>query len=182
MKKILPFLTGAVIALSLSYLAKAQTSQAVRAWQNDSKIVFPSSPAIVKESSPGSIYPYKINIKAIREFIRTYKNTSDAKWYILSDGFVVHFYMNNTKYRAFYKRNGNWVHTLSSYGDDQLPPSTRQRVKCVYYDYTILLITEIQLAKKTVYLVKLEDKTLWKTIRVCEGEDMEEIESYFKIL
>jgi hypothetical protein len=181
MKKILPFLTAAVIIVSAGKPVNAQPTQVVPAFQNDAEIAFSSPPATANKRKPGT-YPSNINIKAIRDFVRSYRNASGEKWYELSDGFVVHFYMNNNKYRAFYKFNGDWLHTLSAYGGDQLPSLIRHKVKSVYYDYSIFLVTEIKLSDNTIYLVKIEDKTSWKTIKVCEGEDMQEIESCFKIL
>jgi hypothetical protein len=65
------------------------------------------------------------------------------------------------------------------YGEDKLPSPIRHTVKSNYYDFSIFNVTEVSKGEKIVYLVKIEDKTCWKTLMVTDGE-METIEEYLK--
>jgi hypothetical protein len=53
-------------------------------------------------------------------------------------------------------------------------------VKSTYYDFNIYHIIEPTLNGVTSYLVKMEGKSTWKTVKVVDGE-MEEVEEYLKL-
>jgi hypothetical protein len=120
-----------------------------------------------------------INTKALRDFMTSYNNTSDVRWTILTDGFRVHFYVDGIQTRIFYDKKGNRQAMIRYYNEDKLPFAIRYQVKTGYFDFTIFQVTEVTLGNKIVYLVKIEDKTLGKTIEVAEG-DMEVIEEHLK--
>ena len=68
---------------------------------------------------------------------------------------------------------------LRYYQEEKLPHEIRGLVKSTYYDYDIYLITEVNRNEKIAYVVKMEDKTSWKTVKVVDGE-MEVLEDYTK--
>jgi hypothetical protein len=119
------------------------------------------------------------NIKAVRDFMKSYKNPSDVRWTILSDGFRVHFYCDGIQTRIFYNKQGNREAMIRYYDENKLPSSIRHLVRSNYYDFSIFNVTEVSKGDKIVYLVKIEDKTCWKTIRLADGE-MEITEEYLK--
>jgi len=52
-------------------------------------------------------------------------------------------------------------------------------VKSTYYDFNIFLVNEVSVGNAKVYLVKIEDNTSFKTIRIQDGE-MTETEIFTK--
>ena len=121
----------------------------------------------------------EVNTRVVRDFTRRYEGISDAKWFKLKEGFVVYFTQNETRMRVVYDKRGTPLWTIRSYFEDKLPLEIRHIIRSTYYDFSIYHIDEITMNEKTVYLVKMEDKTSWLTIRVTDGE-MEVAEIYKK--
>jgi hypothetical protein len=125
---------------------------------------------------PGTI---NINAKALKNFSKTYKKASAAGWFVIKDGYLAQFKQDGITTKVFYDAKGRWVGNLRCYFEDKLPRDIRHRVKSHYYDYNIYYVQELTVGNATVYLVKIEDKTSFKTIRVQDGE-MTEAEAFTK--
>ena len=122
----------------------------------------------------------EINIKAVRNFTREYKNISDARWFKSANGeFAVYFISENIPSVIYYNKKGDYEFMIRRYNEEKLPHEIRHLVKSNYYDFNIYHVTEISRNGKIVYGIKLEDKISWKTIKVVDDE-MEVIEEYFK--
>jgi hypothetical protein len=121
----------------------------------------------------------KFNVKAVRRFERSFENTSDENWYILVDGLIVYFKQNGIQMKAAYDEKGHWLHTLSFYGERDLPYDVRKLVKREYFDYNIYFAVQIDNYEARVFIIKLEDEKTMITVRIWEDE-MEEIEKYQK--
>ena len=121
-----------------------------------------------------------INLNAIRNFIREYKNVSNAKWFESSNGFfVAYFVRDDIRTWVFYNKKGDFERMIRAYNEEKLPADVRHLVKSTYYDFSIYFVTEITTNMQTGYHVKMADKTSWKTIKVVDGE-MEVTEEYVK--
>ena len=131
------------------------------------------------EIKSGPILINNINAKALRDFVRSYQHPSDVVWTALPDGFRVHFYSDDIQTRIFYDQKGNRLAMIRYYREDKLPHDVRYLVKSNYYDYSIFNVTEVSKNGKTVYFVKLESDSEWKTIRL-DDDEMDETESYSK--
>jgi hypothetical protein len=129
-------------------------------------------------ANPGNA-AVSINSKAVKDFTKTYKNAGDARWFVITDGFLAEFNQDGIKTKVFYDRKGRCAGSLRSYQEDQMPRDIRHQVKSHYYDFNIYYVQEVTVADKIAYLVKIEDKTSLKTIRVLDGE-MTEIEAFEK--
>jgi hypothetical protein len=132
-----------------------------------------------KLSIPGAVNDFKdINTKAELNFTKTYKNATDITWYPLHDRrLMVRFFDNGIQTKIFYNRKGNKEAMVRYYTEDKLPNEVRRPVKATYYDFNIFMVIEVTIGNQTAYLVKIEDKTCTKTIRVMNGE-MEVIEEF----
>jgi hypothetical protein len=117
-----------------------------------------------------------VDIHAIRNFSRAYKDASNAEWQSLKEGgYVCRFTHNGVTKRAFYDERGGWLITIAGYTADHLPEDVRRQVRSVYYDYTILYIHELSVpGRPVVYLVQVQDKKTIREVRIMEGE-MEEV-------
>ena len=63
-----------------------------------------------------------INSKAVRNFVRFYKNISDEKWYEIPDALIATFTFNDVDYRIDYDKKGNWLHTMRTYDENKCLP------------------------------------------------------------
>ena len=70
----------------------------------------------------------------------------------------------------FYTRNGLVHCTINYYNEDKLPASVRHLVKSNFYDFNITFVIEVNKNDVTSYLVRIEDKTRIKTVKVIDGE------------
>jgi hypothetical protein len=121
-----------------------------------------------------------VNTKALRDFSKAFKTVTNENWHIVQDGFIAKFKQNNIQNRVDYDKKGNWLTTFRYYGEDHLPREVRHLVKSSFYDFDIIVVTEVTVGNKTAYLVSIEDKTSSKKIRVVDNE-MDVLEDFVKM-
>ena len=175
------YTTGFIPLIAMFSCAVAQNSKFSSEQLNPiSKEVAYEKDANVRDmpASPGKATE-SIHTKAVKDFTKTYKTAGDARWFVIMDGFLAEFKQAGIKTKVYYDRKGRCTGSIRSYLEDQLPRDIRHIVKSQYYDYNIYFVQEVTVAEKIVYLVKIEDKTSMKTIRVLDGE-MTEIEAFEK--
>ena len=112
----------------------------------------------------------EVSPKALRNFEKLYKDITNPIWYKVSTGYVVCFKNNGTRTSVFYTRNGLVHCTINYYNEDKLPASVRHLVKSNFYDFNITFVIEVNKNDVTSYLVRIEDKTRIKTVKVIDGE------------
>jgi len=115
-------------------------------------------------------YLNEINTKVLRSFMSTYWNATNPQWVKYAEGFVVYFKSDSIKHRVYYDNTGGRQCTIRQYSEKDLPREIRHMVKSVYYDYSIYLIDEVTVDDKTSYIIKIEDKTSLKEIKIENGE------------
>src|SRR5439155_12995627 len=157
---------------TIAILVIITTAKNVNA-QQDKSIAF-ASPDVQKtlllstESSP-KVDAADVNSKAVKDFNRSFKNVSGEQWYKVSDGFIASFKENEIETKVAYDQKGRWHCTVRTFGENQLPSDVRDLVKSRYYDFKILVVYEIK-HDNTVYILKMQDATTLKTLRVADGE------------
>ena len=124
-------------------------------------------------------HAYALNDKAERNFRREFRTVYNPKWVEKEDGFRAKFVENDISYMVDYDKKGNWLNTISNYSEDHLDTHIANAVKMAFLGYAIVHVTEIKKGKATIYLVKIDNQKLLKTIRVENGE-MDVYESYVK--
>jgi len=131
----------------------------------------------------GAITPVaiaEINAKVVRNFAKDYKKATDVKWIKTSEGLYAAYFVNDAVQNLVcYNKKGNFECQLRYYQEDKLPREIRGLVKGAYYDFSIYLVTEVHRNGKIAYVIKMEDKTSWKTVKVVDGE-MEVTEDFRK--
>ena len=121
-----------------------------------------------------------VNSKAAKDFVRSYKNVSDEKWFEVPGVLLARFARYGIDYRIDYDKKGHWLHTIRTYDENELPGAIRHIVKSTYYDYNIAVVQEIEEPKDNfTYIVHLEGKTKLINLRVFDGE-MEEWQKFQK--
>ena len=176
---ILPFVAGILALAASAPCAHAQL-------QKDDTYVKNEKPedgtagnyTVAAGASSSAVDLKSVNRRALKDFAHTFKKTSGAvTWYKDAYGFMAYCTIDGIKNRSNYDKRGNWLYSIRSYGEKQLPADIRARVKRVYYDLVITGIQEIRVEDKTVYLVYMRDDTVCQTVRITE-DDMDVIASY----
>jgi hypothetical protein len=122
----------------------------------------------------------EVNSKAVKNFLRSFKNASGEKWYKVNDQLIATFTSDNVDYRVDYDKKGNWLHTIRTYDETKMQEDLRHVVKSTYYDYEINLVHEIESPRvPATYIVQLVGKTKLINLRICDGE-MEEWQKFDK--
>jgi hypothetical protein len=181
-KDFVSFFTGIFISWLFASVANGQITNGIARVSNQpsSEKIIPESKQLHSNVGTGISFRNDINTKAVRNFIRDYKNVSDAKWVKLDNGFsFVFFSLNGIYTRLLYNKKGDCECLIRDYFEDKLPREIRHLVKSTYYDFSIYHINEVTTNGKTAYIIKMEDKTTWKTIRVADNE-MEVREEFLK--
>ncbi len=111
-----------------------------------------------------------VNINAARDFKLNFKKATDVKWIQHDKGESVYFTNDGIKMRSSYNSRGRREYTLKYYDESRMPSELRQRVRSNYYDYNIVIITEVLRNNQTYYLVKMENKNEYLTLKVNEEE------------
>ena len=111
-----------------------------------------------------------VNVKAVKDFSKSFKNVTGEKWYTVSDGFFANFNDKGIETKVAYDKKGIWHSTIRTLDDTQLPSDVRDVVKSKYYDSKILVGYEIKHNDGFVYIIKIEDTKTLKILRVTDGE------------
>jgi len=90
----------------------------------------------------------------------------------LSDhSILIRYTQNDIRYRAFYDKNGTWLHTVASYGGTSLPASVRGLIKTSWYNWNITYVDEVQTpGLSPVYRVQLKRNGRLVILRVSDEE------------
>jgi hypothetical protein len=90
---------------------------------------------------------------------------------------LVRYVQNDIAYKAFYDKNGAWLHTVASYGETSLPESTRRLVKRSWHGWNITYVDEVQSpGEVTVYRVQVKHDKRLVILRVAGDEIVTEKE------
>src|SRR4051794_9597685 len=73
-------------------------------------------------------YINNINIKAVTHFVKSFNNTENVKWYMISDGFIVSFTKDSVQTKVVYDREGTWHCTLAAFTEHDIPSDIRDMV------------------------------------------------------
>ena len=113
----------------------------------------------------------QVNIIAIRHFLRSHENISDARWFKTEDGYIANFLSKGIDTRIVYDDKGRWLYNLLVYTEDRLPLDIRHRVKSEYYDDDITEIRQYEARDKTVYIILMKDQqSNTKVLQVSDDE------------
>ncbi len=170
--KTLACFTAALLTCTISGIAYTQKLSGIGNNEHQTPLEYNISEPeqLIPANTPGFFYRNDINIKAVRNFIREYKNVAGAEWQKSGNGFVVDFIMNGINTKVFYDKKGNYEWLARMYAEAQLPRDVRHLVKRTFYDFSIYQVLEITRNDNTVYIITMEDKTCWKKIKVENGE------------
>ena len=181
-KEFIGSFTGVFISWIILSIANGQINNGIAQVKTESQPekIIPEAKQLNLNLDSGFTYRNEVNTKAVRNFIRKYKNVADARWFKSANGLLVAYFISDSIQNwVFYNDRGDCEFSLRHYTEEKMPYDIRHLVKSKYYDYSIYHIAETTRNEKIAYTIKLEDKKSWKTIRVTDGE-MEVIEEFLK--
>ncbi|HEY4151402.1 MAG TPA: hypothetical protein VGM41_20830 [Chitinophagaceae bacterium] len=122
-------------------------------------------------------YLNSVSAPVVRNFSRKFGQARNISWFVRETGYIAKFEQEGISFQVLYDKRGLWVYTIKIYHEKQLDRGIRGIVKSVYYDFSITEVKEVEQydIEGTVYILRLEDDSCWKTLRVCNGE-MNEME------
>lgn len=181
MKKLLMLLvTGALYTWVITNYASAQAVSnisypvpaTVSAYEEKPALthaVDPIDKTVLKEMK-ANLRAAKASLKITNDFSKHFKNARDVKWNTEEKAIIATFKKDDKSTRVVYDKKGNWVYTIITYYEDQMPADIRALVKSAYNDFTISLVHEISQGGYNIYKVHLEDSTRLKQVLVYNNE------------
>lgn len=112
----------------------------------------------------------KARLKVNNHLSKNFKNVSNLSWNSEEKAIIATFKMNEKSARVVYNKRGNWLYTIITYPEDQMPQDTRSLIKENYSGFTISVVKEISQGGINLHLVYLEDCATFKQIIVYNGE------------
>jgi hypothetical protein len=121
---------------------------------------------------------YQVNIRAVRDFKKRNPEVSDAIWTGSDKGFNARFLEDEAYTTITYSQAGRWKQSMKRYSEPRLPKEIRSRVKSIYYDYAILMVSEMQwdLTQEPVYYVHMQSGYNYKIVAVAS--EITEVQSF----
>jgi len=180
MKKVLflVLMGSSISSTSFSYSQKLHDSGLTR-YSEPRQVIMPPE-KFNEEGGDHSLSLNEVSAKAMRGFLKNHKDVTDVKWFRTLNGMTAAIFTSNgIRMFEYYDKNGDFEYSLHYYKEDKLPRDVRHVVRSRFYDFSIYQVTEVKRNNKIAYLIKLEDKAIWKTIKVVDGE-IEEIDELIK--
>ncbi len=177
MKKITFLLTHTVVVmLTLLTAVKAQKRLTFNSPAHSNSFLSP-----FKEFGFAETKANAINIKAVRNFVKTFKTTSNNKWFLAADGTSTSIFTSDgiTTW-VTYDSKGNRLYILRIYQENEMAEDIRDRVKREYYDATITLVKELQTYEWLFIYVHLQDKDTLKMVRIAANGEMKLVDNFSK--
>jgi hypothetical protein len=166
MKKVISTGIAGIFLLSVANTASGQlTNTGV---QLSGGFTYANKPDSKKSSSAKK---HRVSPTIMRNFLHSYGNAHDEKWYESRGGFIAVFNLDGMDCQVAYNKKGNWVRTIRYYHENKLAQAVRHIVKSTYYDYDINSVQEIEKPlDPIIYLIQLLGKTELINLSVCNGE------------
>jgi hypothetical protein len=121
-----------------------------------------------------------VNIRAIRDFSRTYKNAPDAKWFKSDKGFFVSFDEHGANTKIVYDSKGRRSYAIISYAASKLDRKVRSQVMSTYFESTIIGVHQFEFDNATVYVLKMMNQDSSPLTLKVTDDKIEDITSHDK--
>jgi hypothetical protein len=164
--------TGALLLWTVTGITNAQTLSGIAKGeqQTTGEYYIPVPEQLTPLNCPGFFFRNEINPKAVRNFLKEYKDVTTARWLKENNRFAVHFTHFGSATIVYYDKNGNFQSRVSIYSETQLPRDVRHLVKSKYYDQNITRVLNVKQYNRNIWVISLEDANEFIMARV---EDME---------
>lgn len=169
MKKIIFASALSVFSLFSTTITHAQDiAGTAYAYPKSNRVVDPAT-----NKSSRILRDREVNVLAARDFNKNFQNAQDVKWVDGKNGLSVYFKLDGFNMRSTYDKKGKEEYTLKYYDETKMSPSLRHLVKSTYYDYKIVLVTEITRNSNLSFVVKMEGEKEYLTLKIFDGDIIE---------
>ncbi len=110
------------------------------------------------------------NARLHERFIRRFPTASNITVSQYKNTTALYCKVDGIRNNVLFTNRGVWLHTVRYYGTDQLPKEVYNLVAQAFPEYSMLQVAEVSTPAGTAYLVDIEVKKLFKTIRVVDGD------------
>lgn len=107
--------------------------------------------------------------KVLRIFNETFNNPKEATWSDFEDYYNVRFVQGGITSTVKYDKEGNFISAIRYYAEENLPINIVCDLKKQYAGNSIFGVTEVSIAGKVYYFVKLEGEKNWLTVKIGNG-------------
>lgn len=121
-----------------------------------------------------------VNPRAARNLFKTYSNADNILWKIDDQEITAYFSKDDMQMKVRYDKDGNQISTKKVYSENKLDHYISFIAKKgLDKDFSIFLVTEINMGDKKFYEVTLQNKSHWCVVRIVENkeEDFERSEN-----
>jgi hypothetical protein len=122
----------------------------------------------------------EVNIRAMRDFSRTFKNAPETKWFKSDKGYFASFSENGVNTKIVYDIKGHRTYSIISYPESRLNRQVRTRVKSVYFEATIIGVHQFEFDNKTVHVIKMLDQNSKPMTLAVTDEQIQDITTHDK--
>jgi len=121
-----------------------------------------------------------INTRLLEAFNSVYPQAKNVVWAEETTDYIVHFNISGIRHVMFFDKEGNLLQLTRYYGKEDLPVKITWMLKKSYADTEVYGVTEVSDNTETVYFIKLETATKWKTVLVDQSGNLRLTESLNK--
>ena len=170
-------------ATLITYLSSCQAYNGIsKSKIANTEIATDVYPSVLSENTVRN-YRNEINIRAVREFVREFKEAKNVSWQKTMDGgYMADFKAGSIKTAIWFDRHGSWTYIINKYGENKMPVEVRTVVKSNFFDHAIMEVSEIRLKQdreNIIYTILIENACNFKIIKVC-NMDLEVLGDYNK--
>lgn len=132
----------------------------------------PVASAISEEGGPiaSNVPLNEISVRAYRFFHKEWSAIKNEVWYRTDKEFIVTFFHNSHRKKAFFNLRGNFLCSLEYYSGKDLSEALAGTIKNKFPDYQIKVVTEVASQEKTSYFITIENKAYIKTLSIVNGK------------
>ena len=111
-----------------------------------------------------------VSEKVLQLFKQSFPNAEQVVWKEYPETYVVNFLEDGIRSSVIYEKDGTFKTSTRYYQQQNLPYYLLYNIKKRYPDKKIFGVTEISTIMEIQYYIKLEDASVWTTIKMdCEG-------------
>lgn len=163
-KSILIVAFALTTTISIFTGAQAQTSAPVSNMLNLTSNTMLTRSVLTEESS--------VHARVLKAFNRNFKTAAPVQWSTDDQYYLAYFVKDGIQNRVTYRKNGQMIQSMKTYGAKHLNNETKSQVEEAYDGYDITSVTEITSQGETVYFVNIESRRKLKEVIAYNGDLM----------
>ncbi|OLY92220.1 hypothetical protein SAMN05444008_12431 [Cnuella takakiae] len=110
------------------------------------------------------------NEKLFKSFTSQFRNVSDISIYPEENKTIFYCMVDGIRNNILYTNKGRLVHTVRYYEASLLPKTVTGIIEDAFPGYELKTVSEVTVDGRTAYLVSIENKRKFKTVRVVNDD------------